>query len=952
MGKWGLAATVALIVVACWWLLRPDDTPVDDSVGALAQRDDAALHHDAQAALPVTVNEPAALAGATSDASDVVAASAASNAADTLDVVSASGRVVDAFGVPLAGAEVLLFPDWRTQRALDFTGALHLGFYEVVAYEPDAFERVLTDSQGRFQLEGPWKRSDGPSSSDSSFPTLLVRADGFALTAFPLFAFAGGAVDVGDLSLAEFGASLRARFVDEQGAPIEGVQVVVEHRWLGPARPASHPPQDAPFFHAQSDADGEWRITHQWRGAFTLRFLATDREELEHEVEVAAGESVDLGTFTLPRAAQVSGRVTDLNGAPVVGARVTAADSDYGAWLPEPGEHDSDFLLANFPFMIREGGVTGEQGHYKLTGLPRAKSPFRVIATADGHEVSWIADVPPDSAGNDLVLRPEARLLVEVVSEASGASIPDFELRAFRDINRWLAMTSPNMKDYLPLPVSDNVVHQAGPIGTRLFVSAPGYTQQLHDAPGLTPGEQLSVRVALRPAHSLRVRVANEVGDPIPGAKLQLTPPAEWGSGFRSHGPRPFAKDRTDAQGLVELHGFAAGDWELTISAEAHKGVHLSRFEIIEGDAEHTFTLQRLASILGRVFAIDGSPAVAQRVIWSPGRYGTYDVLTDTEGRFQLDNVAGGGSLHVARVAALELEIAAGETRELEFHQRALSVVEGRVLDTAGVPIPGVLVQFVGPSQLGPVFAFDNFETGVDGRFHFESELPGDYELHAFRDGVGRAQPLTLRAGDQLEREFVLGDASVSGTVIVDGTDLDVGQLYVRLVQGDETIGSLQPDAKGRFHFAGLSAGSYALRTHGGMSIAESWGVFELAEAESRRGVELRPQHGASIYGHVVHEDGGPFQGYVHLRSADGEHYELAWPRFGSGMFDVRGLHPGAWQLDLAKQHTKSLGAGADGVAGVGEPGVELPFFAREQLNLASGERRTIRLVVPDSAGR
>jgi len=956
MGKWGLALVAALLGAACWWLLRDDAPTSAAEPDALTPR---AADVAPAAALPRPASadvSPAALAAPADTAPLAPDADAAPAATwrDTLDVLRATGRVVDVDGRPVSGAQLLLLPDARTQRALDLELEHEVELEILLGLRAEALESVVTDAQGGFVLEGPWERQDAPRFAGFAynFPTLLVRADGWAVHGFALDGYAGGAVDVGDLTLEHLGGSLRARFVDEQGAPVPGALVDVGFAWFGVESPSAAPPQGAPFFRVDSDADGTWAITHQWAGAYTLRVLSAEFEERTLEAELGAGEDLDLGDVTLVRAAHVAGIVRDPRGAPVAGARVTAADAGFGTALPDVDASDADFLITTFPFQAREGVVSGDDGRFTLPGLPRAAAPYRVIAAAVGFESAWIGDVAPDSEGLELVLRDEARVEVSAFDESTGADIDDFELLAFRDINRWMPLTKPHMKQYLPLPTSGHVVHQAGPVGTRLFLMAPGSTQELRDVPGLQPGEVHHERVGLRPAHTLRIRCVDDLGAPVPDARVWLTPPAAWGSGLR-HGPhRSLADERTDTDGVVVFEGLGVGTWGLHASADAHEQHVDPALAVTEDDAEHEVVLMRSGGLLGRVFAADGTPAAAQRVMWHDGTRLAADQLTDAEGRFRFDHVTGRGTLHAVLAPVLELELARGETREVELWQRAPAVVEGRVLDAMGVPIPDVLVQLVGPEPLGRAFTLGNHVTLVDGRFRFESELPGVYELFALHEGANVSRVVELALGTRVEAELTFGSATLAGVVVTGDTGLDPAQLTVTLDAGADILARVRPQADGSFAFTQLAPGSYHLGTYGGMSLAERWGPFFAEAHETLDGIELHPRRAARLHGRAIHQDGGPFQGFVHLRCADGEHYEIAWIKWGDGMFDQRGLHAGAWRIDLAEQGSKVLGAGVDGTEGLGEPGVELPFYAREDVVLAPGENRELTLVVPDSARR
>lgn len=164
------------------------------------------------------------------------------------------------------------------------------------------------------------------------------------------------------------GVTVTGRLTNDEGMPLAGAKVRAECRVQINANS---------WYHAEIDT-----TTSDAEGRFTLWLLP----DLEHRVIARAegygqvlrptvsakADGVDLGTLTLHRANRfIAGRVTDVYGQPVAGARISA-------WLPEPQEHRAT--------------TTDDRGRYRIEGLPPGRAQlslehpgaefdFRVVET-------------------------------------------------------------------------------------------------------------------------------------------------------------------------------------------------------------------------------------------------------------------------------------------------------------------------------------------------------------------------------------------------------------------------------------------------------------------------------------------------------------------------------------------------------------------------------------------
>jgi RNA polymerase sigma factor (sigma-70 family) len=280
-------------------------------------------------------------------------ATAASKPADDGKMMTVTGRVLDADGKPLAGAEVaVMAAPQRTRRGGDLSSG-----------GPEVLGCGKADPEGRFRL-------DVPRTSSARFPGVfaVAAAAGHGIGWQPLDPDAEK--PAADIRLAQEQV-IRGRFVDVQGQPAAGVSVRVglvrprQGGREGVGAPAAG--QESPAWPkaALTDKDGRFEVRGLGRGMTAALGVGDDRFATQVlNVATDDGEVIKA----LEPAHIIEGTVAYADtGKPVAGARLTvfAARSELDSWFGIDGRAD-------------------ENGRFRIN--PRPGSSFQVSAYAPDGE--------------------------------------------------------------------------------------------------------------------------------------------------------------------------------------------------------------------------------------------------------------------------------------------------------------------------------------------------------------------------------------------------------------------------------------------------------------------------------------------------------------------------------------------------------------------------------------
>ncbi len=296
---------------------------------------------------------------------------------------------------------------------------------------------------------------------------------------------------------------------------------------------------------------------------------------------------------------------------------------------------------------------------------------------------------------------------------------------------------------------------------------------------------------------------------------------------------------------------------------------------------------------------------------------------------------------------------ASGPRQDVRIVLDAATAVEGVVRDRRGGPVAGAIVsghvrQHSADSSVASG-GFAQAETDDQGVFAMSGLGAGELRVEAWHDehGLGRAGPITLRAGESEKVEIVLGAGSyVSGTVRWSTGEPATG---VTVMASKASQGALvhrvETHAGARYRIGPLEPGTLWVwgstpRDATSLQRGARFETVVLRENEDRSGVDLVLEAAdGSIAGTVIDHDGSPIAGAI-----VGATREFAGPNSrlidrsrtgnevqsqGDGEFVIEGLAGGTytvWALHAAMPEGRRLGipTGSTGVKVVLEDGALL----------------------------
>ncbi|AGC41487.1 hypothetical protein MYSTI_00128 [Myxococcus stipitatus DSM 14675] len=577
----------------------------------------------------------------------------------------------------------------------------------------------------------------------------------------------------------------------------------------------------------------------------------------------------------------IRGTVVDAWGKGVAGARVSASWSEAGQTLSEipcPDEalppweavtgdtplrrklagclpQTQDTVLAML--LAREGeatisaeAVTGEDGTFVLEGLP--EGPQALLALSE-RGTAMRQGVPAGSQGVELALESPRYMKGRAVGDEgplSGASV----MVVGREYTR-----------FFDGGTTDDGRFQVGPLPSGRYlvlISKEGWMPALEEVPlGI---EDAEVRLYRRHRLSGRV-VAN--GVPVPSVEVRTA------SSSASAGTPPLLTT-SDARGHFSLE---LGTGHHTLTAEHGGQYALAQVKLpLSSPSEVLLTLGEALHAEGTVFNdAGGTVAGVTLSLERPGHGGKeLTVVTDANGRYRVGPLQPERWTFVLQAEG-HLDLLQGEERDVkpgmsrqDFTLKRAASITGRVMDSAGRPVPGLHLELERDTPEEPV-EYELLEgtfSGRDGRFVLDAPEPGEYRVRIREDDF-------LPARVAVKAPFANLDITLSGGASVEGTLTDArGQpipgFHVSVIplaeEGSDQVNLMEAtttDAQGRFHRKGLLPGRYRVLAERATDSVDQtvWTEVEVTKDAVVKVALRRPEEHA-VEGVVVDVDGQPVE--------------------------------------------------------------------------------------------
>lgn len=337
----------------------------------------------------------------------------------------------------------------------------------------------------------------------------------------------------------------------EDGAPVPGAQVVLEHMEAGVDRYARG--VDSPEKVGYSLTDGRFRLEGAQPGpsAITVSAMGFAPKRIEG---IEAGELPGHIAIVLQRGHSIAGRVVDHTGAPIVLADVVALPEETG------GGGESEFVRRMDLRMVQgiASTLTGMDGRYRLGPLPPGF--FKLLGRCEGYEAASVGPVTGRSA-SDLVLVRFAALRGAVLDHETREPVPRFRIEAIKKKEIPPAPADSGSQGDIEFYDIDGRFLYDGlrPGAYAVSVRSRGFAPQLREVV-LAAGEVMDMDVALERGFRVEgVLIDSENGGPIAGAMVSAQ---ARGAAFVP-GAHSLLDTVTSVDGSFSIKGLLAGEHTL-----------------------------------------------------------------------------------------------------------------------------------------------------------------------------------------------------------------------------------------------------------------------------------------------------------------------------------------------------------------------------------------------------
>ncbi len=763
--------------------------------------------------------------------------------------LSLSGRVLDARGEAVAGADVFASPASSS------------------SHRPDRLVHARSDAGGRFTIGGL--------APDVGYQLRAARR-GFAPGRLRLPALAGRSVPEVELVL-ETGLAASGVVLDHRRQPVAGAEVTLS---------TPHHPVWRTLTLSGDDAGGRFEIRDLAAGIYTLRVRTEDFVPFAAPgIEIAGEGPVDLGRAVLDRGMTLAGRVVDADGR---------------------GLEDAQILANRLPTPVREvplqGALSGPDGEFAIAGVSPTEQ-LHVSAWLKGYRHRQLPPLIPYPHRPLIITLDAGVTLRGRVVDALGAGAAGVDVWIRRPGSRAGASGTRTDADgrftFRDQAVGRVEVSAAGPAGI-------GDPVAFELAAGQISPEAL---IALRPAAEVRGRLAGPDGEALFGGSIQLSPDEverreHWsGSDVTTGAGGRFTVPGLDG-GRYRLRA-SHDDFEpLEQTVEVAAGVDL--------ELDLAFERRRPPAIRvsGRVIDPGGAGVDGARVmlVTGPRVWSRFGTTSFDGGRFELEAREPEAEEKTWALLVEHPDFAQQRSEEFELTGPVASQLvqlapggslSGRIL---GLDAARRWRLHVSATSKSLGIRYGHVTRGGD--YRIDGLATGEWTVNASLGGSGRrvSEQVSLGgAGDAAEVDLVFEAAyQLNGRALCDGEPWASARAAMSCPDPSYRR-EVRTHADGRFLFVDVPAGSCELTLTGlvhGAVVARR--RVELATDEELQ-IEVTT---AAVAGRVLTPELTPLAGVrIEARARKRDlhgHPKVHVVTDAGGRFELRTSEPGRWRLRTA----------------------------------------------------
>jgi hypothetical protein len=543
---------------------------------------------------------------------------------------------------------------------------------------------------------------------------------------------------------------------------------------------------------------------------------------------------------------RISGRLTDIDGEPIVEASARTDGSE--SITDEDGQFALDNLAAgpHVLYFSKEGYVIP---------LPERESGFEVDLKDE------------DLDGLDFVLRRAASVEGRVI--AGGKAVVAHLSLYYLNAEGWTGPLEPFAVD---VGATDNEgrfsVGDVFPGRLRILVDAEGYASGQSQELQLDDDQRRQgLLIDLEPSGQLVGTIIDQEENPIPGAEVLL----------QGHTSSVTKRLKTNSQGIFRARHLPADTVQVTVRA---RGFRTEERDVSVRIREVTATRIKLVSsegIFGRVIGPDGRGVPGAHIVCrrsdaaaglSSGETKTFfgnhgrrsrssgerTLRSDRQGHFSMEGAEVGDWILQAtsRSHAPSQEQRAETGSEVTLALGQGGTLFGEVIGSDGSPIPTFTLGVESARIEGPLpygargFRPRQFK-GTSGRFEWEYLAPGVYEIRAIAPGYPGVSSAEIRVEAATRHGPILlkmqAGASIHGVVrAASGEPLSGAAVSVFDPMSPFSPKRARTDAAGVYEISGIAPGRRSLRVTKNGYLAQIAAGIEIGDGDRiQRDISLEP---------------------------------------------------------------------------------------------------------------